>query len=192
MLAFQFYGGTFQNTLQYLQSWGFFDVVIPFALIFAVIYTALTKVDFLKDKNIRIVVALSISLMTVVPHVIGISLGGIDVVNVINQFLPETTLVVITLVVVLLLTGLIGGDKKNKLADWAPWGGLIIVGFLLLRAINPDSIPFLNQYALFNDTSFQGLIIAAAVFALIVYFVTGGSGDSDKPKGKEVKLVAGE
>lgn len=196
-ILFQFQGGMFQNTFQQLQSWGFFDVVIPFALIFAIVYTILNKVSFLEDvmkdkqgggkelhesrRNIRITIALAISLMTVVPHVIGLYPGGVDVVQVINQFLPETTLVVLTLFVVMMLLGLTGNPKTgkpNEQKDWftflSPFIALAIIGFLLYRAISPQAFPFLNDFRLFNDPSFQALIIAVAVFALVIYLVVGG------------------
>lgn len=195
-ILFQFQGGMFQNTFQQLQSWGFFDVVIPFALIFAILYTVIDTVPFLRDektkkgkdaegkeinifvgekRNIRIVIALAISLMAVVPHVIGVYPGGVDIVQVINQFLPETTLVVVTLLILSLLTGLMGGDAntQSKLAGWAPWGGLIVVALLLYRAISPQAFPFLDQFRLFNDPSFQALIIAVLVFGLVIWLVVG-------------------
>lgn len=195
-ILFQFQGGMFQNTFQQLQSWGFFDVVIPFALIFAIVYTVINKVPFLEDvmkdkpgggkevhesrKNIRITIALAISLMTVVPHILGLYPGGVDVVQVINQFLPETTLVVLVLFVVMLLFGLTGAPTKkdgtdtvNLFEKFAPFLALFVIAFLLYRAINPQFLPFLDQFRLFNDPSFQALIIAVAVFALVIWLVVG-------------------
>ena len=193
-ILFQFQGGMFQNTFQQLQSWGFFDVVIPFALVFAIVYTIIGSIGFLKDvtkedqgkekvlesrKNIRATIAIAISLMTVVPHVIGVYPGGIDVVQVINQFLPETTLVIITLFILMALFGLAGvpkvgkeGEKKSLLEEIVPWAALIVVGFLLFRALSPQTFSFLNQFVLFNDPSFQALIIAVLVFGLVIYLVT--------------------
>ena len=197
-ILFQFQGATLQNTFQQLQSWGFFDVVIPFALIFAIVYTVVNVVPFLNDvpgkddkgkdlvkesrKSIRVTIALAISLMTVVPHILGVYPGGVDVVQVINQFLPETALVIISLFVVLMLFGLTGKPtgKPNEHSwfdSFAPIVALVVVGFLLLRAISPQMFPFLNQFTLFNDPSFQALIIAVMVFALVIYLVVGG-----KPK----------
>ncbi len=193
-ILFQFQGGMFQNTFQQLQSWGFFDVVIPFALIFAILYTVINAVPFLKDvaeakdgkvkvkesrKNIRVTIALAISLMTVVPHVIGVYPGGVDVVQVINQFLPETTLVVLTLFVLLMLFGLTGSPKygeedTNAFRTFAPWVALGVIALLLYRAISPQAFPFLDQFRLFNDPSFQALIIAVMVFGLVIWLVVGG------------------
>jgi hypothetical protein len=194
-LLFQFQGATLQNTFQQLQSWGFFDVVIPFALIFAILYVLIGSIPFLKDvtkkegerekvlesrKNIRATIALAVSLLTVVPHVLGVYPGGIDVVQVINQFLPETALVAVTLFMLMALFSMAGApnlgkdaEKRSLFESVIPWAAVAIVGFLLLRAISPQTLPFLNNFVLFNDPSFQALIIAVLVFGLVIWLVIG-------------------
>ena len=74
-MIFQFYGygrfGPFSQALLFLESIGLLDAIIPFVLIFTVFYSILRQVDVLKNQRADAVVAMSVSLLTVVPHILG-------------------------------------------------------------------------------------------------------------------------
>ena len=76
--------------LQLWESWGLMDVILPFLLIFAVVYAALTKVKIFGEQKdrIHIIIALVIALAVVVPHVTYMYPPESDVVNIINTALP--------------------------------------------------------------------------------------------------------
>ena len=60
-----FYGGTFGNLLAQWEQLGVFSYVLPFLLIFALIFGILQRVDVFKgNKGINAIIALSVSLMS--------------------------------------------------------------------------------------------------------------------------------
>ena len=76
----------FINTLE---SWGLTDVMLPFLLMFTLMFAILQKTKILGDdkKNFNTVVALVMSLLIVIPHVNGTYPLDYDPVNIINRFL---------------------------------------------------------------------------------------------------------
>ena len=56
--------------LQLWESWGLMDVILPFLLIFAVVYAIADKVKLLgENKNTHIILALVMALAVIMPHV---------------------------------------------------------------------------------------------------------------------------
>ena len=72
-----------------LQELGLFDVILPFMLIFALVYAVLTKVNIFGPgtKNYNIVIALVMGLAVVFPHVLGYYPENQDIVVIINHAL---------------------------------------------------------------------------------------------------------
>ena len=57
-------GGTIGNFLYNLETLGFFSYVLPFLMIFAIVFAILEKIGFLgKNKGINFVLALAVALM---------------------------------------------------------------------------------------------------------------------------------
>ncbi len=175
-MLLQYGGFVFQDALRQLQYWGVWDVLIPFALIFAIFFSILKKTKVFENEAIDIVVALSVTLLAIIPHVSGGYPPGFDVVIIINQFFPQIAVVLVSIVMVLMMTGLMVKEEKyqlkDKLAGWAAWISIGIVGFLMYKAINPDmggaSMGFLN------DPQLQAFVVAALAFGLVVLFISKG------------------
>lgn len=185
-MLLQYGGFVFQDALRQLQYWGVWDVLIPFALIFAIIYSVLKKTGVFDNDAVVVVVSVSTSLLAIIPHVSGGYPPGFDVVIIINQFFPQIAVVLVAIVMVLIMTGLMTNEKQNqlgpKLGKAAAWISIAIVGFLMYKAINPDmggaSMGFLN------DPQLQAFVVAALAFGLVVFFITKGFGSSDDAKKK--------
>ncbi len=195
-MLFQAY--VFQDTLRYLQYLGVWDVVLPFALIFAILYSVIKKTGVFTNENVNVVVALSISLLAVIPHVSGGYPPGLDIVLIINAFFPQIALVLISIVMVLMMTGLMADEKdskfKGRLAKYAAFISIALVAFFMYNSINPLSTGTgtgLGYYFNFlNDPQLQAFVISALVFGLVVWGVTtgfsfGGGGDEEVIGGTE-------
>src|SRR3989338_653071 len=62
----------FSTLIQYFQSYGVMDFLLPFILVFTIIYAVTATVPLFKDqKNFRVIIALVLSLLFVVPHITG-------------------------------------------------------------------------------------------------------------------------
>ena len=160
-------GGGFTNILYYLQNWGVIDVILPFLLIFTILFAVLEKVKVLKERRFNVAISVGIALLVVIPHVMGTYPPGSDVVEIINTSIPEVALLFIAVVMVLLMLGLIagrqitGGYMGTTLAIIA--AGIVIMIFI--SAVSP--IPLLMRI----DPALQSLIVIMLIFGLIVYFV---------------------
>ena len=94
----------FSQLAYYFQTYGIMDFLLPFLLVFTIIYAVMQKTKILGDKkNFNVIIALVIALTFVVPHVIGYYPLGYDPVQVMNESLPSVALVAVAAVMLLIL-----------------------------------------------------------------------------------------
>lgn len=166
--------GYFGSVFSYLDSFGITDIIIPFVLIFTILFAVLQKISiFGKDtsKKYNVVIALGIALLSIIPHATG-RYQQFDIVQVINNSLPQIGLLLIGLVLLMVLVGLLGGETSHKSVILGLAGIFAVVLLLLVfwRALYPYSSP--SWLWFFDDPSFQALLVILLVFGLIVWFVT--------------------
>ncbi|MGV8162783.1 MAG: hypothetical protein ACP5N2_05635 [Candidatus Nanoarchaeia archaeon] len=175
-----------------LEQVGVLDVIMPFILIFTIIYAVLQKSKILgKDaegkprKNFNVIIALVMGLAVVIPHVMGQkNIYGVSVVDILNNALPNVALVAVIIVMILLTIGVFG--KEFDIGEG--YGGFfVIAAFLVIGFIFAASAGWFKQGSLPNwlyfiyDPQFQALVVTLLVFGLIIYFIT----KEDKPKNKD-------
>ncbi len=186
-MLFQYYttggGGAIQSLMQSLIDWGFLDALLPFLLIFVLIFAILQKIAlFKKDdtvaaKRISAVLAGIIAAMIVIPHVTGLYPVVSDPIIMINTFLPSIAVILLAMLCVILLLGLAG----TKIPNFVIWAiALVALGFLLFvifMAIIPGWFP---AFDFLRDPAIQALIIILLVIGLVGFFLTreetGGGG----------------
>ncbi|MFH1174065.1 MAG: hypothetical protein V1725_02975 [archaeon] len=169
------------DALYTIGNLGVMDVLVPFVLIFTIVFAVLQKTKILgvdKDKapkkNFNVIIALIMGLAVVVPHVMGYYAPEQDVVNIINQALPNISIVVVAIVMLLLVIGVFGGEIKfagTGLAGWAVLFAIITVLVTFGGAAGwfgrmPDWLYFLE------DPDTQALVVVILVFAIVIWFVT--------------------
>ncbi|MBD3319422.1 hypothetical protein GF342_05960 [Candidatus Woesearchaeota archaeon] len=191
-MIFQYYGygrfGPFADALQFLENLGLLDALIPFALIFAIFYAVMDQIKVLKNRQANLVVSLSVALITVVPHALGLYPSPTaDPVAIINRALPEIALIVLAVTVVMILTGLLAGKDWEKFTYWqnsAKWIALVLVALVFFGAMAPPGqLPgFLNFLA---NPHFYSVMIIILVFGLVVWAVVFSDSGDDK-KGNKV------
>lgn len=157
------------DALRQVEEWGLTDVLLPFLMIFAVVFAVLQNTNILgKDrKNFNIILALVMALATVVPHVMGIYPQGTDAVELINKAIPNISLVIIAMFALLLIIGLFGAEPKAH--SGAPFA-IIVIGAVIV-------IFFLNQ----TYPNIAPIVLAIAFFLTIglTFFRTGNSDKSN-------------
>lgn len=168
---------SFVTVFQRLEALGLTDVLLPFILIFSVVFAILSAVNILKQRNINIIVALSIALLVVVPHVTGSYPAGSDVVEIINSSIPNVMAVVIAVVMMMILIGVFGVRFKLK---ESPLGGIIaiaaLIGIILIFGSSAGwfgrSGSFSGIFSFLNDSDTVMVILVLLIFGLIVAFIT--------------------
>ncbi len=182
------YGGGLTYALQTLEHWGITDVLIPFILVFTLVFAVMQKTKILGKgkKNYNVMVALVMALAVVIPHVMGTYPPNGDVVEIINKALPNISLVGVAILMLLLIIGTFGGEVKlagTGLAGWAVIFSIIAVAAIFLGA----SGVFGHRWSWFRNIlnpETEALIIIILVFGIIMWFVTKEDGE-DKKKTKE-------
>lgn len=162
------YGGTFTNVFYDLQQWGIFDILIPFILIFTILYAVLEKAAIFSEKRYNSIIALAITLIVIIPHILGSYPPGMDVINIINSSLPEVVLLIVAVVMLMIMTGLAYGEYSLQ----SSIGGLIAlvsaILLILIFASNYITVPILS----YIDPQLQSIIVIIIVFLIVFWYVT--------------------
>jgi hypothetical protein len=157
-----------------LETWGL-SIILPFLLIFTIVFAVFQKVKILGEKkSYNVVIALVVSLTTVIPHVTGNYPMNYDPVLIINKFLPQVSLIIVALIMLLLLVGIWGAES-----DWA--AGNVVTSWVVILSIVAIVWTFgaaaewwRGWYWLENlfgaDTI--AILIMILAFGLVIWFVT--------------------
>jgi hypothetical protein len=164
-----------QGFVEAMESWGMTDVFLPFILIFAVLFAILQKIKvFGERRNINAVIALVMSLMTVIPHVTGTYPPGFDVIDILKEALPSVSIVVIAVLMLLVLIGIFGGEAHIFGVAAPNW--IAILSILTIVFIFGGSAGWWGGYGWFEGffgSDAVAIIIMLLVFGVIISFVTG-------------------
>ncbi|MBW2983879.1 hypothetical protein KY361_02090 [Candidatus Woesearchaeota archaeon] len=168
-----------------LESWGLTDVMLPFLLIFVIIFAVLEKTKLFGEekRNINTVLALVFALLVVIPHVTHSYPAGFDVVQILNDALPAVSLVIVGILMLLVLIGIFG-QEKVFLGMTAP-GWITFISILLIIGIFGNAAgwwasgltPWLERN--FGSDAIA-IIIMLLVFGVIIAWITGGEGKREE------------
>jgi len=182
----------FVDLVQTLESYGVLDVLIPFLLIFTIVFAVLQRTHILgkasETKRYNVIISLVMAFGVVIPHVIGAYPAGSDIVVIINTALPNVSLVIVAAIMVLLMIGVFGGELAGPAT-----GGIALVSFLIVAYIFAvaagwfQNVPSWLKWAVNPDT--QALLVILIVFGLIVWFITK---DEEKKDEEGILKSAGD
>ncbi len=158
-----------------MEQFGLLDAVLPFILIFAVIFTVISRTKVLGDKkNVHMLVALVISLLVVLPHVMGTYPPGQDVVNIINNALPNVSLVIVIVVAALILMGIFLPTGSG-----IPMGGVLAflsVGVIIyIFGLSANWWESAGPLGFLSNPDIQMLLVIILVFAVVIFLITSES-----------------
>ena len=146
-----------------------------------------------QNKKFNVVIAFSITLLAVIPHVTG-TYREFDIVQIINTTFPQIALLIATIVMVLILVGVVGGGKT---VEKSPMLGIItiisvaLVVIIFGRALWPGYTP--SWLGFLDDPNLQAIILTLLGFGLVVWFVTSSPGASgQKPFYDKIKEFIGK
>ena len=185
---------------------GVLDVLIPFLLIFTAVFAIFQKTHILgkKDeaKRYNIIVALAMGVATVVPHTLWgtgdptspyLANGMVDVVNVINNSLPNISVVVIAIIMVMLILGVFGADINLAGASVSAWVMFIAAGTVVY--VFGTSAGFFGNgnfprwLWFLEDPNTQSLLVMILVFGAIIYFITRDDKHEEKENEKKPNWI---
>lgn len=179
-----------QNAVQFFKDFGLFDVVLPFLLVFTLVFAILEKTKILgtekgdiPKRNLNTLVAFVIGMMTVATN---------KIVNAINFALPNIVLIIISFVAFLLMIGIFFGSEELKLAE--KYKGLtlgfvivslIILILIILNSLVLDSgqtwLDFILEYIANN---LSGPVVTSIIFLVVtiaaIAYITRSPGGEKK------------
>jgi len=166
----------FGNILVQLESLGLTDLLIPFLLIFAVIFSILNVIKLFK-RNINIVLALVISLLTVIPHINKTYPRCYDVITIINQATPQIGLLVIAVVMFFLVVGLFGMklDFFTKFLPIIAIGAFLATVYIFFTSSSSGCGLGNILPSIWSLPGWQ-YVIPGTVLVIIIWFIVRGKG----------------
>ena len=163
-----------------LENWGLTDVMLPFLLIFVIVYAILQKTKILGEgrKNLNVIIAVVVGLLVVIPHVTGRFPADSDPVLIINDALPQVSIVLVAVVFLLILIGVFGQDYVFLGVSMPGW--IALVSFITILLIFGGSAGWWDAgfgTTLENLFGTEGvaIFIMLVVFGLIIAWITSDS-----------------
>lgn len=163
-----FYGGEVGNFLSYLEQAGIFSYVLPFLLIFAVVFGILMKTRIFRDnKGLNAVIALVISLLALQFEFVPLFF---------SEIFPRVGVALSIILVFLILIGLFL-DPKHKWINYV----LLILAAIVFVVVLIKTAGYLGWYSgsfiRFNWPAIVVIVIVIAVLAAVINSVSGNKAD---------------
>lgn len=188
------YAYNLEEFIRVLESWGLTDVLLPFLLIFVVMFAILQKTKILGEdkKRFNMVVALVIGLLVVVPHVLGMYPPNADVIEILNKSLPQVSILVVAILMLMILIGLLGAEATWMGSSLSGW--VAIAAFIIIVIIFGGAAGWWRNWWWFerffgSDTI--AVLVMLLVFAIIIWFVTRGEVKGEKMETAWTKIGSG-
>ncbi len=167
-----FGGGSFGNILAQWEAAGVFTYILPFLLIFSLIFVILSNVKIFKDnKGVNAVISIAVAFMALQFNIVSIFFA---------EIFPRLG-IALSVVLVILILGSLFIDPDNKSFKWIIVVGILIVmGFVIFGALGAYGTGVGNIWYWIQSYGGQVLIwilVAAAIIGII-------AGTSPKAKAK--------
>jgi len=156
------------------ESQGLFKYILPFLLVFALIYGILSNMRILgENKGVHAIIAVALGLL---------SLYNDFLPNFVEDFAPSLAIGLSILLAAIILFGLfIGGDEDSKIS-WIKYilFGVAAIVFIIVAYSSLNNYNFVGSWA-WQEYA-PAFIVLLIIVALIAFMIWGGSSDgSGKP-----------
>ncbi|MBI2660406.1 hypothetical protein HYX07_04550 [Candidatus Woesearchaeota archaeon] len=167
-----------------LESWGLTDVMLPFLLIFVIVYAILQKTKILGEarKNLNVIIGIVVALLVVIPHVTGRFPADSDPVLIINDALPQVSIVLVAVIFLLILIGVFGQEYVFlgvTMPGWITLVSLITIVLIFGGSAGWWDSGFGTTLENFFGTEGVAIFIMLVVFGLIIAWITSDSKEKE-------------
>lgn len=165
----------FQSVITGLDKVGFYDIALPFLLIFTITFAILQKIKLFgaNSKNFNAVIAIAMAFLVVRNSIIT---------DIMNQFLPKISLISVIIVVTLLLLGILLNKENTSFTGFLGGAGIlltligVVIAFVSSTGLFGVNLPsWLNISS--SDRNF--LIGLFLFFGFFAYLTTDSSDKSE-------------
>jgi len=167
-----------RESINFLNDFGLYDVVLPFLLVFTVVFAILEKTKILGTSTVEGQTVTMKNQNAMVAFVMAfLVVASTQLVSIINSFMANVVLIVLLIISFMMLVGAFyGSDAEFTLKDSPGWMQVFtILIFIGISAIFLDSMDWLQPIiGLF--TNFEGEWMSSLVFLVVlggfVWFIT--------------------
>ena len=160
----------FGNVLGQLEGMGFYEYLLPFLLVFTIIFAILEKTKLMGTEgqnpktNINALLAVIIALIVIVQT---------DITMVMNMYLSKMALFIVIVLIFLLVLGVFGANVEHGLKGGFLGFGFIISIIAVLWALSPEIGlgEFFDRYYIFTDAD-RAILLFIGIFFLVLWFIT--------------------
>ena len=176
ILSFQFggfYGGEIGNVLASWEQAGVFSYVLPFLLIFAIVFGILAKIKVFGDNRaLNAVIALVIGLLALQFELVPIFF---------SEIFPRLGVALSILLVLVVLAGLFFDTSENKVINYLLLGVAIII-FLTILVKSSGQLGWYSGYWWYAN--WPKILIVVAVLGALAAVISSGK----PPQAPELKM----
>ena len=162
-----------------LQDTGFYELVLPFLLVFVISYGVLTKVKIFKDNKINLIISLILGLLVITQF---------QIIDRLNLFLPKVAFLLVIILMFLFLIGMFQKKEYEGFTGVAYFAAVVASIFLIYWALGP-SLGF--SYYDIVPLGIQGTLwewLVPLAFIIFVIYMTFIASDN-KPRTGFDKLI---
>jgi len=161
-----FYGGSFGNLLLYWEQIGVFSYVLPFLLIFAIVFGILSKIKVFGDnRGLNAVIALVVGLLALQYDIVPIFF---------SEIFPRLGVALSILLSLIILVGLFFSSKDNKVINYILLAVAVII-FLAVLIKTTGALGFYSAYWWYANwlSILSGIIVIGIIIAVIASVGSG-------------------
>ena len=163
----------FKEAIKFMEEYGFYDVVLPFLLVFTLVFATLQKIKIFgkESRKYNALIALALALMFT---------AATNLVEALNKYLPIIGVTLAAFLGIMLLLGMFGikGESQGaKILGWVITGGVILaIGFNYLSNLKGVS----SIYKILGEHAIN-IIIFGVIIGIIIAVIKGGGEKETKP-----------
>lgn len=186
----------FQEMIAELHYMGVTDVLLPFILVFTIVFATLQKTKIVGEgkRQFNVIIALVMALSVVIPHVVGVPYPfTFDPVDVLNQVLPQVSTVVVAILMLLIMVGVFGANID--IAGTSLGGLVVLVSIIGVIAMFGGALGWFEFPYWLNflyDSKMQATIVSIVVFGGIMWFIAKDDTKTKKPEDKTLLEKLGQ
>jgi len=162
-----------EQAFEILGSYAVADVILPFSLFFAIIYSVLKTQKMFEEGNTATVVSLSISLIIVSMHVSD-KIGQYDPINILKAAGWQVGVLILSFIFLMMFVMIASPRTAEGITSGAYGGTLIIVCLALVGLIIATSAGIVSEKSVFGyifDSKLWSFIIAVSMFLGLMWWI---------------------
>jgi len=167
----------FTSSITFLEGTGFFDIALPFILVFVLIFGILEKINIFGSRNTPINVTIAVIIAFFV-------LRSESVIEIMTMFLPKISLAVLVMVMGLMIIGIFG-LKAEGFKGYPLFVGVLASIGAIIWALSSEVVAMPSWLQM--DTQEKALLIGFGALILLMYFVVRKPADEDTRVGGRVR-----